>query len=149
MTKHRNPIRKYLWQVWVMLPCSSKEKRVIISMLEETLQAYVIANPFASYEEIKSHFGEPEEVVCSYFHHLDSVTLTRKWRTKKRVSFFLLIVAMVLTILLCVVPQKANQSVINESEIKPTKSNQIAAVDKLEQQLDAYQDALAQINSSK
>lgn len=149
MTKYRKPIRKYLRQIWVLLPCSFKEKRAIISMLDKTLKEYVITNPTASYEAIKSHFGEPEEIVCSYFHHLDSASLTQKWRTRKSVSLILLVIATTLAVFLCVTPIKDNKPDSTEPESEPTYSEQITDIDKLEQQLNAYQDALAQINSSK
>ena len=118
-------------------------------MLEETLQAYVITNPMASYEEIRSHFGEPEEIVCSYFHHLDSAALTKKWRTRKSASLIALVIATTIVIFLCASPIKDDQPESPEPESEPTYSEQTTDIDKLEQQLNAYQDALAQINSSK
>lgn len=118
-------------------------------MLDKTLKEYVITNPTASYEAIKSHFGEPEEIVCSYFHHLDSASLTQKWRTRKSVSLILLVIATTLAVFLCVTPIKDNQPDSTEPESEPTYSEQTTNIDKLEQQLNAYQDALAQINSSK
>lgn len=153
MRRYSKPIRKYLQQVRVLLPCSYKEKQAILSMLNRTLYEFVSTNPTASYETIRNHFGEPEEIVRSYCNHSDPSCLLKKWNRTNRASCILLASTVVLIIVLCIVSiasQKIHSRELKEAPIYINQAtNHLADESRIAQHIDAYKAALALLDTPK
>ena len=78
-------VRRYLRQVWNGLPCPKREKRRILSAINETLEDYLLENPNAQYEEIQARFGPPQQIAASYIGAMETQELMKRLRTRKRI----------------------------------------------------------------
>lgn len=156
MRRYTQPVRKYLRKIWALLPCSFKEKHAILSTLAKPLQEYIATNPSVSYNEIKTHFGEPEEIIRSYFHHADSDALLKQWRFWRKISNIFLVAAVTVLIVLCIASPNTKQVNDSEQMEAPAYSRQAVIkapgkatdIEKLEKHIRALETALTLADSS-
>lgn len=77
--------RKYCWCVRGFLPCSLKQRRLILSEIKSNLSAYLEENPSASFEEIESRFGAPRQIAVAYVEEMGTEELLKQLRIRKRI----------------------------------------------------------------
>lgn len=78
-------LRRYYRQVKGWLPCSRKQKNYIMSEIRASVDAYLSENPNADFRRIEAHFGKPQTIASAYVDDLDTGSLLRSLRIRKRV----------------------------------------------------------------
>ena len=91
--------RKYCWCVRGFLPCSVKQRRLILGEIKSNLSAYLEENPSASFEEIESRFGAPRQIAVAYVEEMGTEELLKQLRIRKRI-FAVISAAVVLALLI-------------------------------------------------
>ena len=91
--------RKYCRLVRSFLPCSAKQRRLILGEIKSNLSAYLEENPSASFEEIESRFGTPRQIAVAHVEEMGTEELLKRLRIRKRI-FAVISAAVVLALLI-------------------------------------------------
>ena len=91
--------RKYCRLVRSFLPCSAKQRRLILGEIKSNLSAYLEENPSASFEEIESRFGTPRQIAVAHVEEMGTEELLKQLRVRKRI-FSVISAAVVLALLI-------------------------------------------------
>lgn len=78
-------IKKYFWQVRSLLPCNLREKKRMLSDLQERIGDYLEANPDADFSAVEAHFGTPQQIATAFVDEMGTTELLLKLRVRKRV----------------------------------------------------------------
>ena len=78
-------IAQYLWEIWWIIPCNWKQKRMIQFEMERSVRAYVSNHPGADYRAICCRFGTPEQIASTYLEELEISELVERIRIKNRI----------------------------------------------------------------
>ena len=78
-------LRRYYRSIRSWLPCPRKLKRIILSDIQENVNAYLEENPGADIAQIKRHFGDAQQIASNYVSDLDMPKLLRDLRLRKRI----------------------------------------------------------------
>lgn len=91
-------IRRYLWEVSRELPGSRKQKKKILSRVENSVREFASEQPGVDYADIVKWFGPPEKIAESYVTEMDAAEVLQGIRYRKDILFVLLVaVAVILT----------------------------------------------------
>ena len=77
--------RKYCRLVHSFLPCSVKQRRLILGEIKSNLSAYLEENPSASFEEIESRFGTPRQIAAAHVEEMGTEELLKQFRIRKKI----------------------------------------------------------------
>jgi len=100
MTKHdQASLRKYFRSISGLLPCSGKQKRVILQSAKENVNAFLEDHPDADFSQVEAHFGAPEQIASAFVADMDMPRLLNALRSRKRI-FLSVIVALIAALLL-------------------------------------------------
>lgn len=77
--------RKYCRLVRSFLPCSAKQRSLILGEIKSNLSAYLEENPSASFEEIESRFGTPRQIAVAHVEEMGTEELLKQLRVRKRI----------------------------------------------------------------
>ena len=91
--------RKYCRLVRSFLPCSAKQRRLILGEIKNNLSAYLEENPSASFKEIESRFGTPRQIAVAHVEEMGTEELLKQLRIRKRI-FAVISAAVVLALLI-------------------------------------------------
>ena len=91
--------RKYCRLVRSFLPCSAKQRSLILGEIKSNLSAYLEENPSASFEEIESRFGTPRQIAVAHVEEMGTEELLKRLRIRKRI-FAVISAAVVLALLI-------------------------------------------------
>lgn len=91
--------RKYCRLVRSFLPCSAKQRRLILGEIRSNLSAYLEENPSASFKEIESRFGAPRQIAVAHVDEMGTEELLKQLRIRKRI-FAVISAAVVLALLI-------------------------------------------------
>ena len=78
-------LRGYYSSIRSWLPCPRKLKRIILSDIRENVNAFLEENPSANLDQIKKHFGQPQQIAANYVSDLDMPKLLRDLRLRRRI----------------------------------------------------------------
>lgn len=98
MKKIKTDLRYYYRQVQLALPCSWREKRYILSKLENGVDQYRLENPNADIQQIMAHFGMPCEIASSYADSMNTASILVGIKYRRRV--FQIVICTVVAIML-------------------------------------------------
>jgi len=80
------PVRRYLWEVYRELPGSRKQRKQIISRVEQSVRDYASENPRISYRGIKARFGSPQQIAESCIAEMETSEIREElkfgWRLR-------------------------------------------------------------------
>lgn len=85
MGKHNREAWRYLRNVKSCLPGSRRERRIILNHIQEAMDVFLSENPDACYDEMKSRFGDPQQIAASHIEGKEPEELLKRLRIKKRV----------------------------------------------------------------
>lgn len=71
-------LKQYLKEIRLPLPVYGKEERVFIKDLKASMTEYIELNLGCTWEDVVSHFEEPEDAVYNYITSLDQPTIMQK-----------------------------------------------------------------------
>lgn len=77
--------RKYCRCVRSFLPCSVKQRRLILGEIKSNLSAYLEENPSASFKEIESRFGTPRQIAVAHVEEMGTEELLKQFRIRKKI----------------------------------------------------------------
>ena len=99
MTKHdKTALRRYYRSIASLLPCSGKQKRLILRSAKDNITSYLLDHPEADFAQIRQHFGTPEEIAAAFVSDMDMPGLLSALRVRKRI--FLSVIATLIAALL-------------------------------------------------
>lgn len=75
----------YYREIRSWLPCSRKKKDQILTRFRDSVHAYVNENPTANFAQIRSHFGNPDEIAGIYVEEMDTLELLRILRIRRKI----------------------------------------------------------------
>ncbi len=94
-----NNIKKYLKNIWTIMPVHTKKEKLYLNELEKHLNEYLDDHPQCSYDDIVLQFGEPKDIVVEYIQNSDENDLIKRMKLKSIIQKFLIFFSVVCTIL--------------------------------------------------
>ena len=88
-----NNIKKYIKNIWTIMPMHTKKEKFYVSELKKHLNEYLDDHPQCSYDDIVQQFGEPKDIVVEYIQSSDENDLIKKNEIKDnftKISYILL-----------------------------------------------------------
>lgn len=99
MMKHSGAAKQYLREIKRTLPCPGRMKRRIYQEICATTDAYIDGHPGATYENLVSRFGAPQEIALTYVNESDSEELIHNLQIRRKIVRIVAISAVAVTIL--------------------------------------------------
>ena len=93
-----NDDKKYMNDVKKLFELTSKSERLYLKDLGNRIIDYSENFPKSTYFDYIDHFGEPKEILISYYEHTNTETLIRRIKVRKSLITILLIVIVFLLI---------------------------------------------------
>lgn len=75
----------YCFRVDSMLPCTGKQKKLIMREIRGSIDQFCKENGHTGYQQLVERFGKPEQVAASYVDTEDSTVLIGRLRIKGRI----------------------------------------------------------------
>ena len=91
--------RKYCRSVRSFLPCSVKQRRLILGEIQSNVSAYLEEKPSADFTEIENRFGKPGHIAAAYVDEMGTEELLKQLRVRKRI-FAVISAAVMLALLI-------------------------------------------------
>ena len=104
--KMNKELKSYFKSIRQGLTCSLNAKRAFTSMLKDRINDFLAENPEASFEDIVSNFGTPEEIISEFNSDKYSTELKRK-KTQILILEIVAVILVVLTVILTVALREA------------------------------------------
>ena len=84
-----NNIKKYIKNIWTIMPMHTKKEKFYLNELKKHLNEYLDDHPQCSYDDIVQQFGEPKDIVVNYI----------QMKLKSIIQKFLIFFSVICTIL--------------------------------------------------
>ncbi|SCJ47290.1 Uncharacterised protein [uncultured Eubacterium sp.] len=94
-------LKQYLKEIHLLLPIYGKEERIFIKNLKASITEYIELNPSCTWEDVVSHFEEPEDAVYNYITSLDQPQLCKRISLRKTIAKAIVIITIVVVVVLC------------------------------------------------
>ena len=85
MNELQRSLAGYYREIRSWLPCSGKQKDLILSRFRDSVQAYLEDHPTADFAQIRRRFGNPDEIAGSYVEEMGTLELLRIMRIRRRI----------------------------------------------------------------
>ena len=97
-TSAKKCVHKYLSAVRTLFPIHNKKKRQFLKKLSCAMEEYASENPDLTFDQLKEHFGTPQEIVHEYLSEMPEEELRRCLSIKKYVRICLCAILIVFII---------------------------------------------------
>ena len=97
--KLMNNIKKYIKNIWAIMPMHTKKEKFYLNELKKHLNEYLDDHPQCSYDDIVQQFGEPKDIVVNYIQNSDENDLIKRMKLKSIIQKFLIFFSVICTIL--------------------------------------------------
>lgn len=94
-----NNIKKYIKNIWTIMPMHTKKEKIYISELKKHLNEYVDDHPQCSYDDIVQQFGDPKDIVVDYIQNSNENELIKRMKLKSIIQKSLIFFSVICTIL--------------------------------------------------
>lgn len=94
-----NNIKKYIKNIWTIMPMHTKKEKFYLNELKKHLNEYLDDHPQCSYDDIVQQFGEPKDIVVNYIQNSDENNLIKRMKLKSIIQKFLIFFSVICTIL--------------------------------------------------
>ena len=88
--KLMNNIKKYIKNIWAIMPMHTKKEKFYLNELKKHLNEYLDDHPQCSYDDIVQQFGEPKDIVVNYIQNSDENDLIKRMKLKSIIQKFLI-----------------------------------------------------------
>ena len=105
-------VRLYMHKIKNHIRIASPAKKHFFQTLKQNIELFLAERPNASYEEILSAFGSPEEVAASFYETIDSSEIDQQLNQKHRLLIGFCIAIASLSLLCGWYSQKMSQSIV-------------------------------------
>lgn len=95
-------LKQYLKKIHLLLPIYGREERIFIKDLKESITEYIERNPGCTWEDVVTHFEEPEDAVYNYLTSLDQPQLCKRISLRKNIARAIVIITVVVIVVLSV-----------------------------------------------
>lgn len=95
-------LKHHLNEIRLLLPIYGKDERKFIKDLKEAMTEFVEQNPDSTWNEIISHFEEPQDVVYNYLTSLDQSQLCKRISLRKTIAKAIIVITIAIIAMLCV-----------------------------------------------
>ena len=95
-------LKQYLKEIRLPVPVYGKEERVFIKDLKASMTEYIELNLGCTWEDVVSHFEEPEDAVYNYITSLDQPQLCKRISLRKTITKAIVIITIVVVVVLSV-----------------------------------------------
>ena len=85
-----NNIKKYIKNIWTIMPMHTKKEKFYLNELKKHLNEYLDDHPQCSYDDIVQQFGEPKDIVVNYIQNSDENNLIKRMKLKSIIQKFLI-----------------------------------------------------------
>lgn len=85
MNERGKKLKKYYRRISQLLPCSRKQKKAILSRIQETVNNTVSEDPEISFEQLRVQFGAPETVAASYVENAGTAEILKSLHIRRRI----------------------------------------------------------------
>ena len=85
-----NNIKKYIKNIWTIMPMHTKKEKFYLNELKKHLNEYLDDHPQCSYDDIVQQFGEPKDIVVNYIQNSDENGLIKRMKLKSIIQKFLI-----------------------------------------------------------
>ena len=85
MNERGKKLKRYYRQISRLLPCSRKQKKAILSRIQDTVNDTVSENPEISFEQLRDQFGAPETVAASYVENAGTAEILKSLQIRRRI----------------------------------------------------------------
>ena len=82
---NNNAYQRYKKEVRSLLPCGRSQKARIMEPFSESLDAYQAEHQEASYGELTTHFGTPDEIAATCVENTGTAELLRTLQIRRRI----------------------------------------------------------------
>lgn len=91
---------RYLLEIAFYLPVPWKQKKEILRKIKHSIESYIFDGDYISYRQIRSRFGDPQQIAMAYLTEMDPEELMEKVNQKRIVvRIFVTVVVVALTLL--------------------------------------------------
>ncbi len=95
-------LKQYLKEIRLLLPICGKAEQIFIKDLKESITEYIELNPGCAWEDVISHFEEPEDAVYNYLTSLDQPQLCKRISLRKTITKAIVIITVAVVVVLSV-----------------------------------------------
>lgn len=132
----KKEINKYIRKIRSLLFVQTKESKRFVREMEASISDYIEENGVTNMEEIREHFGAPEDIAKAFFVNTSLFDVKRRVRLKRIVTSVLLAAfllwAVYLTILFIGGLQSTQGYMIDSGPYSPGEKPGIVIQDRLE-----------------
>lgn len=105
-------VRLYMHKIKNQIRISLPAKKHFFQTLKQNIVLFLEEHPNASYEEILSAFGSPEEVAASFYETIDSSEIDQQLHRKHRLLIYCCTAIASLLLLCSWYSQKSSQAIV-------------------------------------
>lgn len=92
-------IRQFLREMRKSIPCGGKQKKLVLEQVKASMLEYLAEKPDATYDDLLTRFGMPEQIASSYLEELDISDLKKQLSIRKRILLIVSLVAICIILL--------------------------------------------------
>lgn len=74
---------RYLLEIAFYLPVPWKQKKEILRKIKHSIESYIFDGDYISYRQIRSRFGDPQQIAGAFLTEMDSEELLEKINRKR------------------------------------------------------------------
>lgn len=74
---------RYLLEIAFYLPVPWKQKKEILRKIKHSIESYIFNGDYISYRQIRSRFGDPQQIAMAYLTEMDHEELMEKVNRKR------------------------------------------------------------------
>lgn len=74
---------RYLLEITFYLPVPRKQKKEILGKIKRSIESYIFDGDYISYRQIRSRFGDPQQIAMAYLTEMDPEELLERINRKR------------------------------------------------------------------
>ena len=74
---------RYLLEIAFYLPVPWKQKKEILRKIKHSIESYIFDGDYISYRQIRSRFGDPQQIAMAYLTEMDPEELLERINRKR------------------------------------------------------------------
>ena len=92
-------VLRYLLEISFYLPVRWKQKKQILGKIRCSIESYIFEGDYVSYRQIRSRFGDPQQIAIAYLSEMTTEEVLEKVKQKQFIVRTVLAVVIVVMIL--------------------------------------------------
>lgn len=88
-------VRQFLREIRKNIPGGGKQKKLVLEQVKASMLEYLAEKPDATYDDLLTRFGTPEQIAASYLEELDICDLKKQLSIRKRIVLAVVAAAIV------------------------------------------------------